>query len=134
MVGRGDRKKAKPTTTFLFSVLCVARCGPGPGVGGGGGERKRGNRIVEDESNGLHGSPNDTVYIFHAILTWSGPRPGGLTLRLRDSWGTEVRGWSSAIRGECMLPSHFFPAGGDSFELAPRRRRRRRRVFAPLMD
>jgi hypothetical protein len=24
---------------------------------------------------------------------WSGPRPGGLTLRLRDSWGTEVRGW-----------------------------------------
>jgi hypothetical protein len=26
---------------------------------------------------------------------WSGPRPGGLTLRLRDSWGNEVRGWSS---------------------------------------
>jgi hypothetical protein len=24
---------------------------------------------------------------------WSGARPGGLTLRLRDSWGTEVRGW-----------------------------------------
>jgi hypothetical protein len=24
---------------------------------------------------------------------WSGPRPGGLTLRLGDSWGTEVRGW-----------------------------------------
>jgi hypothetical protein len=23
---------------------------------------------------------------------WSGPRPGGLALRLRDSWGTEVRG------------------------------------------
>jgi hypothetical protein len=28
---------------------------------------------------------------------WSGPRPGGLTLRLRDSWGTEVRGWSSLV-------------------------------------
>ena len=27
------------------------------------------------------------------IGQWSGPRPGGLTLRLRDSWGTEVRGW-----------------------------------------
>jgi hypothetical protein len=26
---------------------------------------------------------------------WSGPRPGGLTLRLRDSRATEVRGWSS---------------------------------------
>jgi hypothetical protein len=24
-----------------------------------------------------------------------GPRPGGLALRLRDSWGTEVRGWAS---------------------------------------
>jgi hypothetical protein len=31
------------------------------------------------------------------IFEWSGPRPGGLTLRQRDSWGTEVRGWSSAI-------------------------------------
>jgi hypothetical protein len=29
---------------------------------------------------------------------WSGPRPGGLTLRLRDSWGTEVRGWSSLAK------------------------------------
>jgi hypothetical protein len=29
----------------------------------------------------------------------SGPRPGGLTLRLRDSWGTEVRGWSSLALG-----------------------------------
>jgi hypothetical protein len=28
---------------------------------------------------------------------WSGPRPGGLTLRLRASWGTEARGWPSAI-------------------------------------
>jgi hypothetical protein len=28
---------------------------------------------------------------------WSGPRPGGLTLRLRGSWGTEVRGWPPAI-------------------------------------
>jgi hypothetical protein len=30
---------------------------------------------------------------------WSGARPGGLTLRLRDrdSWGTEVRGWPPAI-------------------------------------
>jgi hypothetical protein len=26
---------------------------------------------------------------------WSGPRTGGLVLRLRDGWGTEVRGWSS---------------------------------------
>jgi hypothetical protein len=31
--------------------------------------------------------------------TWSGPRPGGLTLRLRDSWRTEVRGWSSLALG-----------------------------------
>ena len=30
-------------------------------------------------------------------LVWSGPRPGGLTLRLRDSWGTEVRGSPPAI-------------------------------------
>jgi hypothetical protein len=30
---------------------------------------------------------------------WSGPRPGGLTLRLRGSWGTEVRGWSSLALG-----------------------------------
>jgi hypothetical protein len=30
---------------------------------------------------------------------WSGPRPGGLTLRLRDSWRTEVRGWSSLALG-----------------------------------
>jgi hypothetical protein len=27
---------------------------------------------------------------------WSGPRPGGLALRLRGSWGTEVRGWPPA--------------------------------------
>jgi hypothetical protein len=26
---------------------------------------------------------------------WSGPRPGGLALRLRDSWETEVRGCPS---------------------------------------
>jgi hypothetical protein len=32
-------------------------------------------------------------------ILWSGPRPGGLTLRLRDSWGTEVRGWSSLALG-----------------------------------
>jgi hypothetical protein len=32
-------------------------------------------------------------------MKWSGPRPGGLTLRLRDSWGTEVRGWSSLALG-----------------------------------
>ena len=34
---------------------------------------------------------------------WSRPRPGGLTLRLRDSWGTEVRGWSSGIRGVFLV-------------------------------
>jgi hypothetical protein len=28
-----------------------------------------------------------------------GPVPEGLTLRLRDSWGTEVRGWSSLALG-----------------------------------
>jgi hypothetical protein len=33
------------------------------------------------------------------LLRWSGPRPGGLALRLRDSWGTEVRGWSSLALG-----------------------------------
>jgi hypothetical protein len=32
-------------------------------------------------------------------LEWSGPRPGGLTLRLRGSWGTEVRGWSYLALG-----------------------------------
>jgi hypothetical protein len=32
-----------------------------------------------------------------ALGKWSGPRPGGLTLRLRGSWGTEVRGWSSLV-------------------------------------
>jgi hypothetical protein len=26
-----------------------------------------------------------------------GPGPGGVMLRLRDSWGTEVRGWHPAI-------------------------------------
>jgi hypothetical protein len=29
------------------------------------------------------------------FIQWSGPRLGGLALRLRGSWGTEVRGWSS---------------------------------------
>jgi hypothetical protein len=33
------------------------------------------------------------------LVPWSGPRPGGLALRLRDSWGTEVRGWSSLALG-----------------------------------
>jgi hypothetical protein len=33
------------------------------------------------------------------LLLWSGPRPGGLALRLRDSWGTEVRGWSFLALG-----------------------------------
>jgi hypothetical protein len=34
---------------------------------------------------------------------WSGPRPGGLTLRL-SSWGNEVRGWSSlALSGVGLI-------------------------------
>jgi hypothetical protein len=32
-----------------------------------------------------------------ACYGWTEPRPGGLTLRLRDSWGTGVRGWPPAI-------------------------------------
>jgi hypothetical protein len=36
---------------------------------------------------------NTTSFMGRNQYIWSGPRPGGLTLRLRDSWGIEVRGW-----------------------------------------
>ena len=40
---------------------------------------------------------------------WKGPRPGGLTLSLRDSRGTEVRGWSSlALAAHARFPSVCF--------------------------
>ena len=41
---------------------------------------------------------NLIMILYAAYTIWSGPRPGGLTLRLRDSWGTEVRGWSSLAK------------------------------------
>jgi hypothetical protein len=34
---------------------------------------------------------------------WSGPRPGGLTLRLRDTWGTEVRGVGCGLWARIFL-------------------------------
>jgi hypothetical protein len=62
----------------LLLCVCVCVCWwVGVGVGEGGG-------LVGLEVDGLA-----------AHSSWSGPRPGGLALRLRDSWGTEVRGWSS---------------------------------------
>jgi len=40
---------------------------------------------------------------------WSGPRPGGLALSLRDSRGTEVQGWSSlALAAHVRFPPVCF--------------------------
>jgi hypothetical protein len=44
----------------------------------------------------------------------SGPRPGGPTLRLGGSWGTEVRGWPLAVSvltrlAACELVSRSLP-------------------------
>jgi hypothetical protein len=43
-----------------------------------------------------------------SAIKWSGPRPGGLALRLRDSWRTEVRGWSSLALGGVRRGLIFF--------------------------
>ena len=58
---------------------------------------------VRNEGKAEEEKEREEVYqfarIWRYIDQWSGPRPGGLTLRLRDSWGTEVRGWSSLALG-----------------------------------
>jgi hypothetical protein len=52
--------------------------------------------------------PRSFYLLFSSTSLWRGPRPGGLTLRLRGSWGTEVRGWSSlalAAQADIFLSS-----------------------------
>jgi hypothetical protein len=55
-------------------------------------------RYIRGGGGGAYHLPRSAVHctgIRTNSISWSGPRPGGLTLRLRDSWGNEVRGWSS---------------------------------------
>jgi hypothetical protein len=74
--------------------------------------RKRGVRKPRAaEHNTEGGAGRRTAFIVIAakpfgFSVWSaGPRPGGLTLRLRGSWGTEVRGgWWAASRYPMSLP------------------------------
>ena len=45
----------------------------------------------------------------NSSILWKGPRPGGLTLSLRDSRGTEVRGsYSLALAAHARFPSVCF--------------------------
>jgi hypothetical protein len=57
-------------------------------------DRKRRADGLQRHQHALAKKQAEIDYL-HGNLTgvWSGPRPGGLTLRLRGSWGTEVRGW-----------------------------------------